>query len=162
DHLVLDVRRDAVQVARLHRLLLVADGEDRPARQPHPHLLVRVRVLLDDAVRLQFDQRHHQLLQGARLDVHPGEDGVPAALLGRREVRAHFSSPLLASWAWPSALCRMISDSVPGLYTIVPPPPFTRQLGGSTELWIMSMRVLMFCTICTGCCQPTPAMMSAT
>ena len=68
--------RDAPDVAGLKCLLLVADDEDRLSLQQHADLVVRVRVLLDDRMRLQVDDGHHHAVGGAGPNVDAGEDRV--------------------------------------------------------------------------------------
>src|SRR5262249_18497749 len=64
-------------------------GEHDAAREQDADLLMRVRMLLDDGVRLHFDEGEHHLLGGARADVDAGEDRVPAHLVRRGEELAH-------------------------------------------------------------------------
>src|SRR6266851_1358877 len=68
NHSVENIAGYAKHVARPQRLLFAADEKRHPARQHHAHLLMWMRVLLHNGVRLQIDQRQHHLLSGAGLD----------------------------------------------------------------------------------------------
>ncbi len=61
-HLVRDIRRDAPRAAGPEFALLVADTEAHRPADDDPELLVRVLVLADDAVGLEFDDSERALL----------------------------------------------------------------------------------------------------
>ena len=84
-HLVLHSAGDQPHVACGQSPRLVADREDHLAREQHADLLVRVRMFLDDGVRLDVHHRHHQLLCRRRANVDAGKDRVPAVLVWSRE-----------------------------------------------------------------------------
>src|SRR5207244_2716100 len=62
DHPMPYVAGDAVQVACLKRFLFRTNVKNGFAFEDHPHLFVRMRMLLDDRAWREVDDRDHQLL----------------------------------------------------------------------------------------------------
>ena len=73
------VSGDAIEIACLESLLLIADEEKQPPLEDHADLLVRMGMIVHNRVRLQVDDRDHYLLGRACLNMHAGEDGMPSA-----------------------------------------------------------------------------------